>query len=241
MYSIKALKKNARTALKNNYFMVVITCLLAMIFLGTFHNPVDIFEDNIMPYFEKATSSIAAGSTASTALSKFQAPDTSDILTEFLENIGAGNTTSQHWTAGVLSVFATATEGAGNLITGILNVINQFVFKNKISSGIIVSVGIGISAAVYIFILQVLLVGFYRFLLENRRYSKTILPRVLFPWTIKRGVHIAWVMLVRRVYLYRIGTEPINRKINIFTVPPQILNSKFKTDVLFFCVNRRRE
>lgn len=198
MFSIRELKRDARGALKRNYFIVIVACLLMTIMLGTFHNPVNIIEDHILPHFtENAAPRNAA---EEIALSGIQAPDTSDIIGEFLENVGAGNTTSQHWTNGVLSVFANATEGAGNLITGILNVINQFVFRDRISSGIIVSAGIVISALVYIFFIQVFLVGFYRFLLENRRYTKTQVSRILFPWSIKRGIHIAWVMLVRRVY-----------------------------------------
>ena len=198
MFSIKALKKDARGALKRNYVMVVVTCLIATIVLGTFRNPVDIIEDNIFPLIDKAAGDTEISEVVDASV--FAAPDTSDIIKEFLENIGAGNSTSEHWTEGVLSVFARATEGAGNLITGILNIINQFVFKNKISSGVIVSLGILASIAFYIFFMQVILVGLYRFLLENRRYTKSIPSRLLFPWTIKRGVHIAWVMFVRRLY-----------------------------------------
>lgn len=198
MFKIRDFKKNSRATLKKNYFMVLIACLLITIILGTFQNPMDMIQDHIMPYI--STEQIPQIDSARQTMSMVSVPDSYEILNRFLVNVGAGNDTSKHWTAGVLSVFATATEGAGNIVTGILNIIDTFVFKGKIGSGVILIVGIVISSALYIFITQVLFVGLYRFLLENRRYSKTQLSRVLFPWSVKKGFHVGVVMLVRRIY-----------------------------------------
>ena len=199
MYEIRVLKKNARQVLRRNYFMIVIAAFLTIILLGMFHNPVDFIEDNIMPYFPGQEKALLDDSNA-TIIPRFNAPSTTEIVTEFLENVGAGNTTAKHWTAGALSAVATATEGTGNIVTGVLNVINRFVFRGSISSGIVVASGMLTSLVLYVLIVQVFLVGFYRFMLESRRYTKTTPQRVLFPWSVKRGLRVAWVMFVRRMY-----------------------------------------
>ena len=200
MFSIHDLKKDARGTIKRNYFMIIITCMLSMITLGSFLNPVDLIQDSVAPYFSSQAQEL--DNIDPELRSRLAAPDASDILTDFLANIGAGNTTERHWTHGVLSTFASAAEGSGNLLIGIINVINKVVFGDKISEGILVALGILGSLAVYIFIFNVLRVGLYRFLLETRRYSKTQINRVLFPWTIKRGTRTAWVMLVRSFYSF---------------------------------------
>lgn len=198
MFSIRFFKKNGRGALKKNYFMALVACLFVSILMGTFHNPFDIVQNNIMPYI--SSQEIPQIDEARQTMSMITVPDSASVLNEFLKNVGAGNSSSKHWTAGVLSIFANATEGAGNVVTGVLNVIDKFVFKDKIASGIVVIVGTVISAVLYIFVVEVMLVGLYRFMLESRRYRKTQISRILFPWTVKKGRHTAWVMLVRKVY-----------------------------------------
>lgn len=200
MFSIRDLKKNARGTIRRNYFMIIVTCTLAMIVLGTFRNPIDTIEKSVLPYFSSDTAVLTEADNELT--SRLDTPNAADILNDFLANIGAGNTTEKHWTHGFLSTFASAAEGSGNLVIGIINVINKFAFGGQISEGVIITVGIILSIAVFILVFNVLRVGLYRFLLETRRYSKTQPIRVLFPWTVDRGLNVAWVMLVRAFYSF---------------------------------------
>ena len=59
----------------------------------------------------------------------------------FLGKSGEESERAQHWTRGVLSVFAKNTEGAGNFVYGVLNSVNQIVFNDRVSAGVTIAIG----------------------------------------------------------------------------------------------------
>ena len=123
-----------------------------------------------------------------------------EVVDNFLGKSGEESERAQHWTRGVLSVFAKNTEGAGNFVYGVLNSINQIVFNDRVSAGVTIAIGSLIYLLIAILFAKVLLIGLYRYLLEIRVYTGTRISRILFPWSVKKALHIAWVMFVRSVY-----------------------------------------
>ena len=123
-----------------------------------------------------------------------------EVVDNFLGKSGEESERAQHWTRGVLSVFAKNTEGAGNFVYGVLNSINQIVFNDRVSAGVTIAIGSLIYLLIAILFTKVLLIGLYRYLLEIRVYTGTRISRILFPWSVKKALHIAWVMFVRSVY-----------------------------------------
>ena len=97
-------------------------------------------------------------------------------------------------------MLAMNTEGAGYFFYGVLNSINQIVFNDRVSAGVTIAIGSLIYLLIAILFTKVLLIGQYRYLLEIRVYTGTRISRILFPWSIKKALHIAWVMFVRSVY-----------------------------------------
>ena len=65
---------------------------------------------------------------------------------------------------------------------------------------LLIAIGSLIYLLIAILFTKVLLIGLYRYLLEIRVYTGTRISRILFPWSIKKALHIAWVMFVRSVY-----------------------------------------
>ncbi|MDD6484500.1 MAG: DUF975 family protein [Clostridiales bacterium] len=208
MWRIGKLKKNARRVLKGHYFGIIVTCIIMMAVMGT----LDTFEKSTIKNIGHYMNQMGDGFffDDETPLNDVQsAVDTdikdkgsSEIVEDFMEEAGVEEVSTQKWTKGVLAVFANNAEGAGNMVYGILNALNQLIFKDKIGAGIIILVGVIVYAAVWILFINTLLVGFYRYLLECRVYKNTRMNRILFPWSVKHGGNVVRIMLLRSVYTF---------------------------------------
>ncbi|MGN0108130.1 MAG: DUF975 family protein [Hominilimicola sp.] len=207
MWKIKDLKKNARGVLKRNYFSIIITCVLIMIVMGNFINPVSVIQEaknEFLTFLEGTILFDEDDDIDDVVMAEGARQDittNTEIVNSLLGGAGVENEAEKRWTKGVLAVFASNTEGAGDVLFGILNSVNQMAFHDKIGPGIIIAIGTLISFLFAVLFKRVLLVGFYRYLLENRVYKKTKLMRILFPWSVKQGLRVAWIMFVRRVYI----------------------------------------
>ena len=201
MWKRKELKKKAKGTLKRNYWGIVITCALIAIIMGYFINPITSIESVVKfsngEYTSKADTDIVMADTA-----RQETLSNTEIVDEFLGGVGMENEAAKDWTAGVLSMFARNTEGAGSVLYGVINSINQIAFGDRLSPQIIISLGVLVSLLILIFIKNVLAVGFCRYLLEIRTYSRTRLNRVLFPWHIRRGTRIAKTTLLKMLYQF---------------------------------------
>ena len=101
---------------------------------------------------------------------------------------------------GILANVYNRVIGSRSFARGIMESFNELVLKNRISTGILMLFSSGLLLLVYIFIALPLFIGKNRFILESRRYKDTKIGRILFPWYVKKGLHVAWVMFVRQVY-----------------------------------------
>jgi hypothetical protein len=182
--------------------------MLVMIAIGSFTNPIKEFESFKDEHIQTLDDTALFDNNEDTGIADVELADgakqevttNTEIVDSFLGGVGLDNKSAQKFTNGVLSTFVVNTEGSGNIIYGILNSINQLVFKDKIIPGIIITIGAIIYVLICIFVLNVLFVGFYRYLLESRVYTKTKPNRILFAWSVKKDLHIAWVMFVMNVY-----------------------------------------
>lgn len=210
MWTRKKLKTNAKAVLKRNYWGIVIACLLIAIALGSAVNPAEnvqslmevgeafgeLPEETEDGTGEKPETEVELADNA-----KGGEMSNTDIVDEFLGGAGMESEGAKRWTRGILSQFADNAEGAGNVIYGIMNTINQMVFKERISPGIIIGIGVMIGFLLLFFVQNVLQVGFCRYLLETRTYSGTHINRLLFGWHIKRVIKIAKILFVKWLYL----------------------------------------
>ncbi len=114
----------------------------------------------------------------------------------FLEGIGDLNLGS----AGALSSIFNNATASGSFVFGLLNSLNQLLFHDNILPGITLAVGAVVLFLYYVFGKNILLVGKYRFFLENQNYQKTSALRLLYIYEIGRTYKVAMVMLLRAVY-----------------------------------------
>ena len=210
MWKIGGIKKNARTTLKRSYFSIIIACVLITVILGAFQNPITKLEDALSARFEGIQDTILFDGEMADPQRLDDIPETEsevvntarEVIEKFMVNNGLDKEHASRWTSGVLSMIVNNSYGAGNLLIGILNTINQTFFDNKIHSAIIIGIGVIVFFFIFVLFMSVALVGFYRYLLEKRRYGAARVSRIFFVWSIKRGLHVAWVMLVKNFYLF---------------------------------------
>lgn len=105
-------------------------------------------------------------------------------------------------TRGVLATFSNNISKSNSFLFGVLNGLNQLLFKNKVANSIVIFIGSIISLIYFIFISNVIKVGKCRFLLENRCHKKTKIDRLLFSYKDKKYKNVALVMFKKSLYTF---------------------------------------
>ncbi|MBR1773582.1 MAG: DUF975 family protein [Eubacterium sp.] len=108
--------------------------------------------------------------------------------------------TSTDYYGGVASIFVNEMTGSQSFIFGIVNGLNQLIFKGKIANSIIIFIFSIISIFIFVFVKNVIVVGNNRYFLEQRRYHETGPGELLFPYKNKRLKNISLVMFLRYIF-----------------------------------------
>ena len=129
-----------------------------------------------------------------------------EIITEFAEgqeivdkDSTAAETTSQKYTMGYFSVIVNEVTASGSLGFGILNGINKIVFHGRVGESVTIFVMVVLSALMWVFIKNLIIVGRCRYFLERRSYSRVEADRILFVFHTGGIKNCAKVMLIRSV------------------------------------------
>ena len=107
---------------------------------------------------------------------------------------------STKYCGGVASVFVNEITGSQSYIFGIINGVNQVLFKGKIASSIIIFIFAILSILLFVFVKNVVVVGKNRYFLEQRRYHETGPGELLFPYKNKRLKNIAFIMFLKYIF-----------------------------------------
>ncbi len=195
MWKTKELKRNARAALRANYWRCIIVCLLILALAGGLN----------FPRPEETMNSL--GSLTELSQLNYKATTHTQIVNEVAR--GMFGQSLDIWTevgqvsraqnGALASIFNNAT-ASGSFIFGLLNAVNQLFFKDGIWPAVIIGIGAIFTFAYYLFVKNILQVGKYRFYLENRRYSESHVNRLLYVYQIRRTRKVALVMFLRALY-----------------------------------------
>lgn len=135
----------------------------------------------------------------------------SQILLKFILNVfdienppspESVSTTSAKYYGGVASVFVNEITGSQSFVFGIINGVNEVVFRGRVASSVIIFIFAVISIFLFIFVKNVIVVGKNRYYLEQRRYHDTGPGELLFPYKNKRLKNISTIMLFK--YLFQL-------------------------------------
>lgn len=127
----------------------------------------------------------------------------SDIVNEFINGVTGSkpiqNEILSGATRGFLSNISNNVSKTGSFLFGILNAVNQFLFKDRIWPSVIIICGAILSLFYWIFVSKVLEVGEARFYLENRKYTKTKANKLILPYKLKRTFNVAYTMFLKNL------------------------------------------
>lgn len=201
MWQRKDVKKNAFQTMKKNYWRILgISLLIAFIVGGM---KVDSHLDRAVVHF--------AGDTMG---GRLYATTNSDVINDWV--FSTGSVVVEDGEAKVLTFFGnryTPKKGVlakvYNRVTedrsvfyGILNSINNMAFKDRFGQGMIILAGVVLMAFFYVLIVNVLMVGQCRFVMENRCYPDSRFGRLMFPWRVRRWRQVSLIMLKKSIFQF---------------------------------------
>lgn len=192
MWNRKELKHKGKIAFRRNLWKCIAVCFIVTVLVGG--TTIAFVKDEIDKAYPEVHYNI----------NNFHAKSNSDIVNEFLEQ---GSTEKEpepfmKATSGVLANITNNVTKSGSFLFGLLNALNQMLFKDRIFAGIIIILGAIIAFLYWFFVSFVLEVGRARFFLENRKYGKTKPSKILLPYRVTKTVHISVVMLQRKIYTF---------------------------------------
>ena len=109
---------------------------------------------------------------------------------------------SSKYTSGVLAALINETTKSGSIIFGVINAINIYLFNNKISTLILQGLYLIILFLVFVLVENVIVVGRNRYFLEQRKYDKTKIDKLLFPYRIRKTRHVAYILFMKYFYSF---------------------------------------
>ena len=230
MFSRKMLKKQGKSAFYRNWKSCIIICFIYTILVGgtiiSINKELDFdYRDNI----------------ENININNIDADTNSDIVNEFLNGLNGEQKEEpeffQNATRGVLGSLVNNVSKSGSFLFGILNAINQALFKDRIWASVIIIIGALVALLYWIFVSKVIEVGNARFFLENRRYTKTKANKLLLPYRLGKTTHVAYTMFLKNLYTILWGFTIVGGFIKYYSyyLVPYILaeNPNMKTkDVL---------
>ena len=87
--------------------------------------------------------------------------------------------------------------------SAIVSFLNSFIlihYHHNIGAGLLSLVDGIVMMLIYVFIKLVLDIGQNRYFLESRKYRKTKIEKILFPYRTKRTIYLALIIFVRNIY-----------------------------------------
>lgn len=195
MYNRKKIKKNAKENIKHGYFHSVIVVFICSLLLAGGFN-----------YTTKNILNASIKNEQSHKIINNSKLSNSEIIDELLEKTIDDKKREERiekkYTNGVISYIINETTKTKSLTFTILNGINKFIFEGKIGISVtIILSGILFSLFSILFI-NTLEVGKVRYFLEERRYRKTRVERLLFPYKVKKTFHIAYILFIKSLYQF---------------------------------------
>lgn len=190
----KEIKSNAKKNLKNNYFKNVIVVFICTILV---FGGINYSTKNILDVDITSKENIEV-------INNYKNKSNSEILDDLLEKTTEEKEyeeyVSNKFTRGVLSVFVNEVVSTKSILFSLLEGVNNFL-GNKVSTAIIIIIA---NILIYVFkkfFISALEVGKARYFLEQRRYKKTNVDRILYPYKKKKGIRNSIILFIRDLKL----------------------------------------
>ena len=211
MWKRKQLKINARKSLRHNYWRCVIICLILTFTTGLFGNPFSVIEgidQRIAFTMEKNSDDMDGDATLPDDMPAEIRLDPGKSNIQIVRELFQGpedqyvrkSDQVEKEYNGVIGFFVNNINSSDSIVYGIINGLNQLVFRDAIGSAIVIFLGVILTVLIWMFLKNLLVLGGCRFFMENHRYYSTDLRRIFFPFRVKHVGNQAVVMLLKTVY-----------------------------------------
>lgn len=183
------IKKKGISSFYRNWAQCIIVCFIFTILVG----------GTII----SVNKNVSTSDIKSININHIEGETNSDIVNEFLKEIGASPKEDEKLiksTNGAIGSILNNISKSGSFLFGVLNAINQGLFKDRIWASVIIIIGAIILLFYWIFVSKVLEVGKSRFFLENRIYTKTKANKLALPFRLNKMAHIAYTMFIKNLY-----------------------------------------
>ena len=127
--------------------------------------------------------------------------DRLDVLSDSGERILDFLISKSHATQGIMATIFNETSNSGSFSYGIVEGINELIFKNSIGHGAIMILAAMLLFLYWCFFQNIIQVGKHRFFLETRLYKETKFGRIFYLYKLKRVGNVALTMFMRGLFL----------------------------------------
>lgn len=192
MFDRKEIKKEAKQNLKRHYLKTILLVFICSIIItGTYnYSTSNIYDSNSQKNTQIETKETEKKSTYEIIV---------ESITKQPIQKNTKKSKKQKVTNGLLAPIINDITEKKSVIFGFVNIFNKSLFGGKVSEIMIMFICMLISLLITIFIKNVIVVGKYRYFLEQRRYNSK-LDKIFFPFKIKKTRHIAFILFFKSLY-----------------------------------------
>ena len=204
MFERKVLKGQAKKIVKRSYWRVIAVCFIIAFVTGTYSQvgTLTLFT----AYSDRdEIKDVVVNDVSKMGNNNLQViTDIVDTVTNTVDEDKAGEAAGlkERFNRGAFSLLFNNITDSDSVVFGILNIVNEGVFKGRVMAGVQIFIGTAIMAAFWFFISNLLRVGQSRFFMEATFYDQTSSKRLLLPISVKRWLKSCTVMFFATSYQY---------------------------------------
>lgn len=204
MIERKVIKGKARQVVKGNYWRIVAVCFVVAFVTGSYS------QAGTLSLFNARNNEAEIEEAIKTDISK-TGNNNLQVIESILESIGdiseeekaiQEKENQERFNRGVFSLLFNNITDSDSVVFGVLNIVNEGIFKGKMLSSLLMVLGTLITVGFWFFISNLVKVGERRFFLETTFYNETSIRRLLLPVTVKRWVRSCTVMFFKESYQF---------------------------------------
>lgn len=207
--NLKKIKKDAKKNVKNNYFKSLLVVFFVSLLLS---GGIKLSTKNILDLDVSNSDNIKI-------INKYDKKTHAEVLDELLEKTHQDKKfdkmMSKKYNKGIISSIVNDVSRTRSITFGIINGVNNLL-GGSISIATIIIISNILLFLIKTFLLFVVAIGQNRFFLENRRYLKTNIDRVFFPYKRKNTLHLSLILILKDIYLFLWGFTIIGGIIKYF-------------------------
>jgi len=203
MIERKVLKGKAKKVVKGNYWRIIAVCFIVAFITGSYS------QVGTLSLFTTRNERAELESVVENDVVSKMGNNNMQVIMNILNTINNEEDSAkaetekrnqERFSRGVFSLLFNNITDSDSVVFGVLNIINEGIFKGSVVKGLMMLIGTVIMVVFWFFISNLARVGESRFFMESSFYDKTAMRRVLLPIMVKRWLNSCTVMFFTALY-----------------------------------------